>query len=128
MQLTIHSAKGLEFPVVFVVGLRKGVIPFSCPDFRSTSDKKLEIERQRNLLYVAMARAYEHLYLLTSGQKSPFREEIIDTVVKGINGEERLTIETYGKSGAFSLLKAGKFLFMRKYLNYCQTQYNLQKR
>lgn len=56
--MTMHSAKGLEFPVVFIVGLEEGVFPSS----RSLLDP-LELEEERRLCYVALTRAKEKLYL-----------------------------------------------------------------
>lgn len=55
---TIHTAKGLEFPIVFVPGLLEGV----CPLFKAISDPD-ELEEERRLLYVAMTRAQEKLFL-----------------------------------------------------------------
>lgn len=57
--MTVHAAKGLEFPYVFVAGLEEGVFPHS----RSLLDRE-ELEEERRLLYVAMTRAKEKLYLL----------------------------------------------------------------
>lgn len=61
--LTLHAAKGLEFPVVFVAGLKEGVLPRR---FRHVDDDEaaLELERQRVLLYVGMTRAAEALFLV----------------------------------------------------------------
>ena len=63
---TIHSAKGLEFKVVFVVGLEDGIFP----DSRRAEDKP-EKEEERRLMYVAITRAKERLYLTRA--KSRFR-------------------------------------------------------
>jgi DNA helicase II / ATP-dependent DNA helicase PcrA len=65
--MTLHSAKGLEFPVVFLVGLEEGVFPHS----RSlTSDK--EIEEERRLCYVGMTRAMEELHLVHAHRRSVY--------------------------------------------------------
>lgn len=58
MLMTIHSAKGLEFPVVFVTGLEEGLFPVS-----SSNGSQEEIEEERRLFYVATTRAKEKLYL-----------------------------------------------------------------
>lgn len=56
--MTVHSAKGLEFPVVFITGLEEGLFPHS----QSISDQ-YELEEERRLLYVGMTRAMDRLYL-----------------------------------------------------------------
>jgi superfamily I DNA/RNA helicase/mRNA-degrading endonuclease YafQ of YafQ-DinJ toxin-antitoxin module len=74
--LTIHSAKGLEFPVVFLQGLHQGVLPRT---IRSTDDEEAEInlERERSLMYVGMTRAAEALYLVSSQEApSSFLQEV----------------------------------------------------
>lgn len=76
--MTIHSAKGLEFPVVFVMGWHEGQLPMS----HTTADVETatsELEAERMLAYVAMTRASEALYLVTSPKmRSRFLDEIPD--------------------------------------------------
>lgn len=57
--MTVHSAKGLEFPHVFITGLEEGIFPHS----RSLFDPQ-QLEEERRLMYVAMTRAMDSLYLL----------------------------------------------------------------
>ena len=65
--MTMHSAKGLEFPVVFILGFEEGVFPHS----RSlTSDS--EIEEERRLCYVGMTRAKEELHLLHANRRTMY--------------------------------------------------------
>ncbi len=63
--MTLHSAKGLEFPVVFMAGLEETVFPHS----RSMEDRH-ELEEERRLCYVGITRAMEHLYLTHCWQRT----------------------------------------------------------
>jgi DNA helicase-2/ATP-dependent DNA helicase PcrA len=58
--MTAHSSKGLEFPVVFVIGLEEKLFPHS---FAINEGTELAIEEERRLAYVAFTRAEEKLYL-----------------------------------------------------------------
>ncbi len=76
--MTIHKAKGLEFPIVFVVGLVEGILP----------SKKGDIEEERRICFVAMSRAmkllflsWSHTYLSQPSKKSIFLDEAMG--VKG---------------------------------------------
>lgn len=75
--MTIYSAKGLEFPVVFLSGLNEGEFPHSALSNQDEEEAQLEIERERMLCYVGMTRAAEMLYLVTvRGQESRFVREL----------------------------------------------------
>ncbi|WP_338049760.1 UvrD-helicase domain-containing protein [Pseudoflavonifractor phocaeensis] len=74
--LTLHAAKGLEFPVVFLAGLRQGLLPLESD--RRPADRAEE----RRLFYVGMTRAKEELLLLTSGEPSPFLAELPEGIAR----------------------------------------------
>ncbi len=65
--MTIHSAKGLEFDNVFVIGLEEGIFPSS----RSVDDEE-ELEEERRLAYVAVTRTKNQLYIISAGRRMIF--------------------------------------------------------
>ena len=65
--MTMHSAKGLEFPVVFIVGMEEGIFP----GMRSIGDPN-EMEEERRLCYVAITRARRELYITNARQRMIF--------------------------------------------------------
>jgi len=67
--MTLHNAKGLEFPVVFIVGLEDGVFPH-----QRSMDSRENIEEERRLLYVGMTRAKDLLYLTGAAYRSRYGE------------------------------------------------------
>lgn len=69
--MTAHSAKGLEFPIVFIVGLEDGLFPHS----RSATDPA-ELEEERRLAYVAMTRAERFLYVTHAMKRRVYGEEL----------------------------------------------------
>ncbi|HKG96224.1 MAG TPA: 3'-5' exonuclease, partial [Pyrinomonadaceae bacterium] len=69
--MTVHSAKGLEFPLVFICGLEDGLFPHS----RSATDRA-ELEEERRLAYVAMTRAERYLYVTHAMKRRVYGEEL----------------------------------------------------
>jgi DNA helicase-2/ATP-dependent DNA helicase PcrA len=65
--ITLHAAKGLEFPYVFILGLEEGL----CPHVRSFDDPA-QLEEERRLLYVGVTRAMRGLYLVYTGRRALF--------------------------------------------------------
>jgi DNA helicase-2/ATP-dependent DNA helicase PcrA len=65
--ITLHAAKGLEFPVVFIVGLEEGLLPHR----RALEDER-ELEEERRLAYVGMTRAKDRLYLVHAHHRSTY--------------------------------------------------------
>ena len=90
--MTIHSAKGLEFPVVFIVGTEDGIFP----SYRSLDESPEAINEERRLCYVAITRAMRKLYIInteermlygktTRNQPSRFLAELPASCVQGLN-------------------------------------------
>ena len=67
VMMTIHSAKGLEFPIVFLVGMEEGLFP----GMRSLGNKE-DIEEERRLCYVAITRAKQKLYITRSESRTVY--------------------------------------------------------
>lgn len=109
--MTLHTAKGLEFPVVFMVGLEEGVFPHG----RAMLDEE-EMEEERRLCYVGMTRAKERLFISRSyhrmlwgksqyNTESRFMKEIPEDL---INEGKRDTIASVGLTGQTAGVDAGK--------------------
>ncbi len=73
--MTLHAAKGLEFPVVFMIGMEEGLFPHS----RSLMDKN-ELEEERRLCYVGMTRAKKRLYLTHAKRRIFFGQRASNTL------------------------------------------------
>jgi DNA helicase-2/ATP-dependent DNA helicase PcrA len=77
--MTLHAAKGLEFKVVFMVGMEEGLFPHS----RSMMDKN-ELEEERRLCYVGMTRAREKLFLTYCRKRLFFGQKTTNIVSRFI--------------------------------------------
>ena len=95
--MTIHSAKGLEFELVFLAGVEEGIIPHA----RSIEEDPKNIEEERRLFYVAITRAKQKLYMtscrtrkimreITECIPSPFLQEIPDELLKSHEPESEV--------------------------------------
>ncbi|HLT24696.1 MAG TPA: 3'-5' exonuclease, partial [Ignavibacteria bacterium] len=103
--MTIHSAKGLEFPVVFVTGLEEGLFPVS-----GSMLQEEELEEERRLFYVAVTRAEQKLYLSFANQRYRFgtpsyqmKSRFIKEISESISSEfefEGLNIKSGGPYGS----------------------------
>lgn len=82
--MTLHGSKGLEFPVVLMCGVRKGLIPLE------SGRQEIDEAEERRLFYVGMTRAKEELILITSQEASPFLKDIPEDVTERENaGKQR---------------------------------------
>jgi uncharacterized protein (TIGR00375 family) len=95
--LTLHAAKGLEFPVVFLVGCENGLLPLRWP---GTEPTEAEVAEERRLFFVGMTRAQDHLYLTRAArrtirgstqdrQPSPFLSPLADTTIQAESAAQR---------------------------------------
>jgi len=77
--MTLHAAKGLEFPIVFMIGMEEGLFPHS----RSIMDKN-QLEEERRLCYVGMTRAKQKLFLTYTRHRLFFGQKMSNTVSRFI--------------------------------------------
>ncbi|MBN1480348.1 UvrD-helicase domain-containing protein [candidate division KSB1 bacterium] len=102
--MTLHAAKGLEFPVVFIVGCEEGVLPHYAPG------QKIDVDEERRLLYVGMTRAQDHLYLTHSKQRVLYgRKQIqepsrfLDSISQSLLTQEQQKYKAKKKDNQLSL-------------------------
>ena len=88
--MTLHSAKGLEFPVVFLVGMEEGIFP----GHQSMNEPK-ELEEERRLCYVGITRAKENLFLTCSKQRTIFGSTSYNPTSRFLNEIPEELLEGY---------------------------------
>lgn len=80
LMMSLHSAKGLEFPIVFIAGMEQNIFPHS----RTLLDPK-QLEEERRLFYVGITRAMEQLFILRANQRMFFGETQINAPSEFLN-------------------------------------------
>jgi len=88
--MTLHSAKGLEFPVVFLVGMEEGIFP----GYKSIGEQK-ELEEERRLCYVGITRAKNSLFLSCAKQRTMFGSTSCNSVSRFINEIPKELLDGY---------------------------------
>ena len=126
--MTLHCAKGLEFPAVFLVGLEERLFPHS-----RSMESRADLEEERRLFYVGVTRAMRRLFLTHAAMRSTFgrlqvsepsrflaeippellREEVSDTSIlsalrRGAEGEPRFSRSGRPRPGSFAARAAGR--------------------
>lgn len=110
--MTIHSAKGLEFPVVFMVGLEEGVFP----SFRSMTDEN-EVEEERRLCYVGITRARERLYMTNTHCRTLFGNTTYNRASRFLKEVPAGLIESFNKIETKNISNEKNSIFENKGLN-----------
>ena len=95
--MTLHGAKGLEFPVTFIYGVRKGLIPFE-------KDDTVDTEEERRLFYVGMTRAKDELILTTSQEESGFLAELPEEEICRERADKRKNADSGKQMSLFDFL------------------------
>jgi len=93
--MTLHSAKGLEFPVVFLVGMEEGIFP----GYKSIGEQK-ELEEERRLCYVGITRAKNNLYLTCSRQRTMFGSTSCNPVSRFVKEIPKAMLEGSAELGS----------------------------
>jgi len=112
--MTLHAAKGLEFPVVFITGLEEGLFPIS-----DSFDDRNEMEEERRLMYVGITRAMKKLHLsyavtryrygeMTYSVKSRFLDEIDQSLIRFEAATRKRHMTAYRRrKGEFAFISPG---------------------
>ena len=87
--MTFHSAKGLEFKVVFMVGMEEGLMPHA-----NSYEEEKGIEEERRLCYVGITRAKERLYLTNAKMRLLYGKDMLNPVSRFINEIDEKYLET----------------------------------
>ena len=92
--MTIHAAKGLEFPYVFISGLEQGLFPHERLD-----DGRIDNEEERRLFYVALTRAEKKIYLTYAHMRTVFGSQRVNVPSEFLNDIDTAHVETAEPGG-----------------------------
>lgn len=124
--ITLHAAKGLEYPVVFIVGMDEGSLPHS----RSV-DKPEQLEEERRLAYVGFTRAMRRLYLVRAYRRSFFGEthptepsRFLDDIPSSLIANPATTTSTSTRETGGMRSQTGTRTTQRRSTNWDDGEYN----
>ncbi len=100
--MTVHSAKGLEFPIVFLVGMEERIFPHA-----SSIRDESGLEEERRLCYVAMTRAMEHLFLTCAAERFRYGDRTYQSPSRFLQEIPDELIETLGTASRGARSRAG---------------------
>ena len=116
VMMTMHSAKGLEFPYVYIIGMEEGIFPS-----RNIMNFPDELEEERRLAYVGITRAKERLYLLGAASRMLFGStnrnrpsRFLDEIPSDLTDYKDMTVNSYGykpqpkRSSGFTVETVGR--------------------
>jgi DNA helicase-2/ATP-dependent DNA helicase PcrA len=98
--MTLHGSKGLEFPVVFIVGLEEGIFPHARSAFEAE-----QLEEERRLAYVGMTRAEERLFLTCSRQRTLYGATKMNPISTFVSEIDQDLLEHQGLPSSTAKLK-----------------------
>ena len=108
--MTIHSAKGLEFPTVFVVGLEENIFPSPM-----CTNSMRELEEERRLLYVAITRAEKHCILTCAQNRFRYGRMEYDTPSRFIRDIDPELLDVHSESGGGSVFGSSSHKAYNRY-------------
>ena len=121
--MTVHAAKGLEFPYVFVVGLEENMFPNIM-----SSESQEALEEERRLFYVAITRAEKRLFLSFASTRFKWGQFIDSEKSRFIDELDEKCLEMHEHLPSSELKKSTKFLINKNQLNSNKFDLNLNKR
>ena len=121
--LTAHSAKGLEFSLVFIVGLEDGLFPHS----RSAADPA-ELEEERRLCYVAITRAEKYLYVTHAMKRRVYGEELASEPSQFLNEMPLELLEDLSQGKSWLSFAGGATPASAESIKYAQGDYRKERK